>query len=59
MGYFITFEEDFAMKTIVKKTNSEKKTTKTKYEVPDWVVDMIAERIPSVKIIQNLKKLTK
>lgn len=47
------------MKTIITKTNTEKKTTKTKYEVADWVIDIIAKKVPALKMIYNLKKLTK
>ena len=47
------------MKKIITKTNTEKKTTKTEYEVADWVIDIIAEKVPALKMIYNLKKLTK
>ncbi len=45
------------MKPIIKKKVIE--TTKTKVGVADWVIDIIAEKVPIIKIMYNLKKLTK
>ncbi len=46
-------------KTIITKTESKKETKKTEYEVADWVIDIIAKKVPALKMIYNLKKLTK
>ncbi len=47
-------------KKIITKTETGETIRRTTYEIPEWIIDIIVEKAPSiVKVIQNLNKSTK